>query len=102
MHWSELIGGDLSMTIPYEWQVLFNGSDIEVKERMQNPVPKEALDTLYEKFPDFRKAYEPNGMTVDEFDTYGATARTLRSFIGSYHDFVALIRDFMIPNPDVK
>jgi transaldolase len=102
MHWSELIGGDLSMTIPYEWQVLFNGSDIEVKERMQNPVPKEALDTLYEKFPDFRKAYDANGMTVEEFDGYGATVRTLRAFIGSYHDLMALIRDFMIPNPEVK
>jgi len=28
--------------------------------------------------------------------------RTLRAFIGSYHEFVGLIRDFMIPNPDVK
>lgn len=86
-----------------DWmQLLFNGSDIEVKERMQNPVDKEIVDTLYEKFPDFRKAYDVDGMTVDEFDGYGATVRTLRAFIGSYHDFVALIRDVMIPNPDVK
>jgi transaldolase len=102
LHWSELIGGDLSMTIPYEWQVLFNGSKVEVKERMQNPVPKEALDALQDLFPEFRRAYEPNGLTADEFDGYGATARTLRAFIGSYHEFVGLIRDFMIPNPDVK
>jgi transaldolase len=102
MHWSELIGGDLSMTIPYEWQVLFNGSDVEVKERMQNPVPKEVFDILYEKFADFRRAYVPDGLTIEEFDTYGATVRTLRAFIGSYHDFVALIRDFMLPDPDVK
>ena len=51
MHWSELIGGDLSMTIPYEWQVLFNNSDIEVKPRMQNPVPKEAYDVIREGCP---------------------------------------------------
>jgi transaldolase len=102
MHWSELIGGDLSMTIPYEWQLLFNGSTVEVRERMQDPVPKEALDTLQDLFPDFRRAYEPNGLTVDEFDSYGATVRTLRTFIGSYHEFVGLIRDFMLPNPDVK
>src|SRR5579871_5390171 len=25
MHWSELIGGDVSLTIPYDWQKLFNG-----------------------------------------------------------------------------
>ena len=34
--------------------------------------------------------------------TYGATARTLRTFIGSYHDLMNLIRDFMVPNPDLK
>ena len=102
MHWSELIGGDLSMTIPYEWQLLFNGSDIEVKERIQNPVDKEIVDTLYEKFPDFRRAYDVDGMTVEEFDSYGATVRTLRAFTASYHELLALIRDFMLPNPDVK
>jgi transaldolase len=102
MHWSELIGGDLSMTIPYEWQVQFNGSDIPVVERMQNPVPKEYSDLLYEKFPDFRRAYKPDGMGVEEFDTFGPTVRTLRAFTASWHDLVNLIREFMLPNPDVK
>jgi transaldolase len=90
------------MTIPYEWQLQFNRSDVPVVERMQNPVPKEHFDLLYEKFPEFRRAYEPDGMTVEEFDGYGATARTLRAFTASWHDLVNLIRDFMIPNPDVK
>jgi len=102
MHWSELIGGDISMTIPYEWQKLFNASDIEVKERFSNPVPAEVVETLYAKFPDFRRAYDVDGMTVEEFDSFGPVVRTLRTFIGSYHDLLALIRDFMLPNPDVK
>ena len=37
-----------------------------------------------------------------EFDTFGPTARTLRTFIASYHDLLALVRDFMLPNPDMK
>jgi transaldolase len=41
-------------------------------------------------------------MRVEEFDTYGATVRTLRGFIGSYHDLQSVVRDFMIPNPDVE
>jgi transaldolase len=102
MHWSELIGGDIVLTIPYEWQKLFNASNVEVKERFQNPVAPEIVDTLYKMFPDFRRAYDAEGMTVDEFDTFGPTVRTLRAFISSYHDLVALIRDFMLPNPDVK
>jgi hypothetical protein len=28
--------------------------------------------------------------------------RTLRGFIGSYYELVATIRDFMLPNPDVR
>ena len=42
------------------------------------------------------------GCAAEEFDSFGATARTLRGFIGSYQDLVAMIRDFMIPNPDLK
>ena len=52
------------------------------------------------KLPDFRRAYEPDGLSVEEFDGYGATVRTLRSFISSYHDLVAVVRDFMLPSPD--
>jgi transaldolase len=102
LHWSELIGGDIVLTIPYEWQKLFNASGIEVKERFQNPVSKEIIDTLYEKFADFRRAYDEDGLTVEEFDTFGPAARTLRAFIGSYHELVGVVRDFMLPDPDKK
>jgi transaldolase len=101
LHWTELIGGDLILTMPYEWQKLFNASSFEIKERMHEPVPAEIIEILCERFTDFRRAYEIDGMTVDEFDSYGATVRTLRSFISSFHDLVALIRDFMLPNPDI-
>ncbi len=102
MHWSELIGGDIVQAIPYEWQLLFNGSDVEVKKRMQNPVDPAIVEELYRKFADFRRAYDENGMTVEEFDRFGATLRTLRTFIGSYMELVACVRDFMLPDPDKK
>jgi transaldolase len=101
-HWSEFIGGDIFLPIPYEWQLLFNASDVEVKERFQNPVPAEVVDTLYAKFADFRRSYDADGMTEAEFDSYGPTVRTLRGFIASYHDLIGVVRDFMLPNPDVK
>ena len=101
-HWSELIGGDVILTIPYKWQVRFNQSDIEVKDRFSTPVDPKIVQNLLDHFEDFHKAYDADGMTIDEFDTYGATVRTLRGFIASYHDLIAMIRDFMLPNPDVK
>ena len=101
-HWSELIGGDVVLTIPYDWQLKINASDIPVVERMQNPVDPQIVEALYTKLPDFRRAYDPDGMTPAEFDSYGATVRTLRAFIAAAHDLMAVVRDFMLPNPDVK
>jgi transaldolase len=73
-----------------------------VSERFQNPVASEIIDTLYQRIPDFRRAYDVDGMTIEEFDGFGATVRTLRTFIGAYHDLVGLVRDFMLPDPDKK
>ena len=103
LHWSELIGGDIVLTIPAGWQKLFNASEVEVRERMGDPVAPEIVEELYERIPDFRMAYDEDGMSIEQFDTYGATVRTLRGFIGSYHELIRIIReDFMLPNPDVK
>jgi len=101
MHWSELIGGDVILTMPAAWQRRFNASDIAVEPRFDDPVDPAIVADLLHRFEDFRRAYEPDGMTVDEFDTYGAAVRTLRGFIGSYHDLIAVVRDIMLPNPDV-
>jgi len=101
-HWSEFMGGELIVSMPYEWQLKANASDIEVGERMSNPVDAKIIEVMYEKIPDFRRAYDEDGMTVDEFDDYGATVRTLRGFITSAHDLMAEVRNFMLPNPDVK
>ncbi len=99
MHWSELIGGDVILTIPYEWQVQFNKSDIEVKSRMDDPVDPAIVDELYRKFGEFRRAYDEDGLSVPEFDRYGATIRTLRSFIEAYRELTAVVRDSMLPPP---
>jgi transaldolase len=102
LHWTELVGGDVSMTIPYPWQVRFNNSGIDPSPRMDVPVDPRLVEELSERIPDFRRAYEPDGMRIEEFDTYGATVRTLRAFIKAYHDLTSVIRDIVLPNPDVK
>jgi len=102
LHWSELVGGDLVLTIPYGYQQLFNDSDIKVLPRMQEPVPAGIVEELYDRYPDFRRAYDFDGLNTEEFDSYGATVRTLRGFIASYHDLVGVIREFMLPNPDAN
>ena len=102
LHWTELVGGDVSMTLPYPWQVRFNGSGIAPRPRMDEPVDPDLIADLYDRIPDFRRAYEPDGMTPDEFESYGASARTLRAFVKSYHDLMGAIRDVVLPDPDLR
>ncbi len=101
LHWSELIGGDIVLTIPAEWQKLFNASTLPVQPRFDAPVPPAALEALLAAFPDFRRAYAADGMQPAEFDSFGPTVRTLRAFIASYRELLATIRDYMLPNPDI-
>ena len=100
MHWSELIGGDVVISPPFEWQKRFNESDVEVASRMDAPVDPKIVAELEKKFVDFRRAYDEKGMRPEEFDDYGATRRTLRQFCKAVDDLVVLIRDRMIANPD--
>jgi transaldolase len=101
MHWSEFIGGDVVVTLTHEWQKRFNASDIDVVPRMDIPVDLQIVDGLYGMFEDFRRSYDKDGMTVDEFDNYGPNVKTLRQFIDGYHALVGTIRDMMLPNPGI-
>ena len=78
----------------------FNASSIEVRPRFADPVPAALVADLVRLIPDFSRAYEPDGLTVAEFDTYGATVRTLRTFITSYWDLVRAVDDILLPDPD--
>ncbi|MEO8438568.1 MAG: transaldolase family protein, partial [Chloroflexota bacterium] len=102
LHWSELIGGDVVITMPASWQRRFNASDIEVRPRMDDPVDPAVVDELRRHFPDFVRAFEPDGLLPDEFDSFGPTARTLRAFVGSYHELLHQVGDALVPNPDVR
>lgn len=101
-HWSELIGGDVVITMPSSWQKRFNASTVEVRPRMDDPVSPAIVGELSRAFPDFVRAYEPDGLALADFDAFPPTARTLRAFIASYHELLQVVTDAMIPNPDLR
>jgi transaldolase len=101
MHWSEFIGGDVVISPPYAWQIRLNASDVEVRPRIDDPVDSKIVAELLRKFPDFRSAYSEDGIALDGFDTFAPTRRTLRQFITACHDLDSLVRDMMLPDPDL-
>jgi transaldolase len=99
MHGSELIGADAVISPPYAWQKRFNASDIEVRPRIDDPVDPRVVETLLRHFPDFVRAYSEGGLSVEEFDRFPPTLRTLRQFIAAVADLDALVRDSLLPSP---
>jgi transaldolase len=95
-HWSEFIGGNVIISPPYLWQKRYNGSDVTIENRMDNPVDQAIIDELENKFIDFRRAYHEDGMKAEEFDSFGATVRTLRQFCQATTDLTAVIRNIML------
>ena len=100
MQWSELIGGDVVISPPHVWQKRFVASDIEVRPRIDSAVSAHIVDDLHRRFVDFLRAYDEDGLSVDEFDTFAPTRRTLRQFQAACGDLNQLIRDVIVPNPD--
>ena len=102
LHWTELVGGDVIITMPHAWQVRFNDSGLSPASRIDVPVDPALVDELRTRFPDFARAHDPEGLSLAEFDGYPPTRRTIRTFTRAYHDLVAAVRDVLVPDPDVR
>jgi transaldolase len=100
MQWTELVGGDLVLTMTHDWQQRFNDSGLQVSSRIEEPVAADIHQALYGEFAEYRKAYDEEGLTLDQFDDYGPTRRTLRQFVRGYQDLAAMVRDILLPDPD--
>ena len=96
LHWKEIVGGDIIISMPYEWWNKFNASDVDVRHRINESVDGETISLLKENFEDFNKAYDEKGMSENEFESFGASVHTMQTFLEGYDEFVALIRSRMI------
>lgn len=96
---AELVGGDLVISPPFAWQEQINDNGVELPARIDKPVAPEIVAEL-ERLPEFRRAYQPDGLAVEEFADFGATRRTLRQFLEADAQLAALVRDILVPDPD--
>ena len=81
----------LWLTVFPNRQEEFDAEPIELDPNgMWAPLPDGYLDKLY-KSKLFRQGFEPDGMTVDEFDDYLPVVKTLTGFCEGYDEFVAWV-----------
>lgn len=75
----ELAGAKLIFSLAPQIADMVPGDAPQV-ERVDEPVDRAVIDRLL-KMPEFRKAYEEDGMKQDEFITYGAVNRTIDQYV---------------------
>ncbi|MBN2861070.1 MAG: hypothetical protein JXK93_12460 [Sphaerochaetaceae bacterium] len=92
-HFTEFVGGDMHITI--NWK---NTADrlIEldgpVIERIDTPTPDYVIQELTDKIPDFSRAWQEDGIEVDEFESYGPVVLFRDSFIHGWQFLLDEIR----------
>ncbi|QQS02490.1 MAG: transaldolase family protein [Austwickia sp.] len=97
LQWTEFVGGAIVLSPPFAWQQRFQGSGIDPQPRMDVPVDPAVVETLSTQMPEFRKAYDVDGMTPEEFDSFGATRKTLRQFLAADAELEQIVVDVLVP-----
>ena len=95
-HWSEFIGGEVVITVPPSWQEPFNSSGVSVVSRIHDEVDPAIVQELSDKFPDFVRAHAEDGLRPEEFVRYGASVKTLSTFLDGYDQLLRFVRGVML------
>ena len=92
-HYTEMVGCKCVTTINWIGTAdKLIEQDPPVVQRFLQPTPHSVVDTLCEKLPDFRKAYEVNAIKPDEYEEYGPVVRFRTSFEKSWKSTLDLIK----------
>ena len=94
-HFTEMVGSEMHITI--NW----NGTsdklieiDPPVVYRMDTPAPQYVVDELLDKIPDFEKAYNENGLSIQDFEDYGPVVLFRDMFIKGWEELVSSIEKY--------
>jgi len=90
-HFTEMVGGDLVVTI--NWLGTADKlieSDPPVVHRLFNPVPPQVIEELSDKLPDFRRGYVEDGLTVEEYESFGPVELFRSHFVRSWERVLSL------------
>jgi transaldolase len=90
----ELAGADMVFTLPpYGLEPMFAmGEGLDFREgAINDPIPDSTIEKIYQ-MPYTMQAYEPHGLSLDQFNTHPATLYTVKDFskaVAGLEEFVA-------------
>jgi transaldolase len=102
-HFEKVAGSDMVYTCPGKYIKVVDelGEDMEFDpDAWKEPVPEEVLEKL-NKFEYFRKAYDPKGLTHEEFNTHPSTIGTATEFSNATNEMEKFVEE-AIKGADIK
>jgi transaldolase len=79
-HMTELSGAAMTFSLHPRVQNMILEADPVQECRIDRPVDPKVIDRLM-RIPEFRRAYEPDGLKPEEFFTFGVAQKTLSQFM---------------------
>ena len=87
-HFTDFVGGAVHITINWSTAEEILAKNMKVEKRMSVRTRPAAIAELREKLPDFRKAWDENGLAIDDFAGYGPVQRFRNQFIRGWDALV--------------
>lgn len=84
-HFTEFVGGDFHITINWSTAQELIDADIPVVSRIDAEASPEVVEELRSKLSDFRKAYDDDGLSLEEFQEFGPVQHFRNEFIKGYN-----------------
>lgn len=81
-HIAGMSGADMVFSLQTRVQKLINEADPPRREMIDEPVDPKSIERLM-AIDEFRRAYEPDGLKVNDFVKFGVTQKTLSQFLWS-------------------
>ena len=94
-HWTEFIGGNLVLSIPYKWWNIFNASNIKVEKTIERPIEDKILYEL-KKVDAFNQLFDEKLMKKEEFLNHISSRKSLEQFLCGFDHVVSMVRKRML------
>jgi transaldolase len=91
LDFSGLVGGSMAATINWSTAAALLADPPPAVATIEDPVDPAAERALVETFPDMRRALDPEGLSLEEFEGFGPVQHFRDNFLAGWHAVRAMV-----------
>ncbi len=91
-HFTDMVGGDMHVTINWSTAEELLASPPPVEDRFHQPLDAAEAKRLRAAVPDFRRAWDDDGLTVEEFEGFGPVQYFRDMFVAGWDKLLAALQ----------